>query len=91
MSTIGFHEAGLRRKCIDGTVYRRDDKLATWLAVSAGEIPGIIESLVREGVLRFDGISSKGTERYKLGPRCICFGSSRNTACVVHASDPFNT
>lgn len=32
-----------------------------------GDVPSIIAGLISAGVLRFDGQSSSGTERYKLG------------------------
>lgn len=61
------YESVIRSKCPNGTLYRSDEKLAAWLAVPVGNVPDILDSLISAEVLRFDDISSKGTERYKLG------------------------
>jgi hypothetical protein len=79
------YESILRSKCINRTLYRSDEKLAAWLAVSAGDVPGIVDSLISAGVLIFDGMSSKGTERYKLGDEYRC-GASEYSVC---RADPF--
>ncbi|MGQ9348811.1 hypothetical protein [Mycolicibacterium gilvum] len=67
MPTLREHEAELRTRCHNGTLYRNDEKLAAWLAVPVEDVPGVLAELANADVLRFDGESSKGTERYKLG------------------------
>jgi len=61
------NEAVLCAKCRNGTLYRNDDKLATWLAIPIGDVPDAMAELVSADVLRLDGVASSGAERYKLG------------------------
>jgi hypothetical protein len=67
MSPTKEHEAVLRRKCRNGTLYRNDAKLASWLGVPIFDVPAVLDSLIAADVLRLKGNSSKGTERYVLG------------------------
>ncbi len=67
MSTLKEHEAVLRDRCHNGTLYRNDEKLAAWLAVPVDDIPTVIDQLVSAEILRFTGVSSSGAERYQLG------------------------
>lgn len=68
MPTLKDHEAVLRAKCLNGTLYRNDAKLAKWLGIPQNEVKYVLDQLVSEAVLRLDGHSRTGTERYKLGP-----------------------
>ena len=67
LPTMKEHEAVLRTKCRNGTLYRNDEKLATWLAIHIGDVPDAVAELVSADVLRLDGYASSGAERYKLG------------------------
>jgi len=65
--TLKDHEAVLRHKCRNGTLYRNDAKLSNWLGVPEGEVESVLDQLRSADVLRLDGISEAGSERYKLG------------------------
>lgn len=67
MPTMKEHEAVLRDKCRNGTLYRNDAKLANWLGIEEGEVESVLDQLESAGVLRQTGISSSGAERYQLG------------------------
>ncbi len=66
-STVKEHEAVLRDKCRNGTLYRSDAKLAAWLQVSEGEVQSVLDELVAADVLRHKGTSSKGSQIFELG------------------------
>jgi hypothetical protein len=66
VSTLKEHEAALRHKCRNGTLYRNDAKLASWLGVAVFEVPAVLDELTAADVLRRAGTSSRGTEIYSL-------------------------
>jgi hypothetical protein len=65
--TMRDHEAVLRAKCLNGTLYRRDAKLSNWLGVPEEEVKFVLDRLKDQGVLIPNGISERGSERYRLG------------------------
>ncbi|MCW2551140.1 MAG: hypothetical protein JWR78_921 [Mycobacterium sp.] len=67
MPTMKEHEAVLRARCRNGTLYRNDEKLAAWLAIPVDDVAAAIAELVSADVLRLTGVSSQGSERYEFG------------------------
>jgi hypothetical protein len=70
VSTLKEHEAVLRNKCRNGTLYRNDAKLASWLGVAEFEVSAVLNELLDADVLRRSGTSSRGSEVY-----CLAFPS----------------
>jgi hypothetical protein len=100
MPTDQEHAAVLRAKCRNGTLYRNDAKLGSWLGIPLGEVQSVLDRLVSADVLRPSGISEAATERYTLGlPMALDSpprgGSSRggldqSTECEPAMHDPFD-
>jgi len=67
VQTLKEHEARLREKCRNGTLYRNDAKLSAWLDVPENEVKHVLDQLVAQDVLSLQGVSSRGSEIYNLG------------------------
>ncbi len=68
MPTVIEHESKIREKCSNGTLYRNDAKLATWLGVHPEDVDEVLDRLVGSGFLARAGTSSRGSEIFTFTP-----------------------
>lgn len=76
MPTISDYHQALLVKCPNSFLYINTEKLAAWLAVEPANVAGIIRSLRNANILRFDGLTKHGVERFAIAP-------------LVDSGDPF--
>jgi hypothetical protein len=84
------YAAVLRSKCLNGTLYRNDAKIAAWLGIPEDEVDRVINRLRAQRVLLFHDLSAHGAEVYRLAtPPASTGGTDPFAPSGASDSDPW--